>query len=314
MGKAEQTGAKAPTDSAPSFMRNGPWIRVQSEIHQGAELRVGLIKQLEAHFTARVYTFFTSFVDQNAQITDEDAEMLESILAVEHDKGKLLLVLSSPGGQALAAERIVNVCRSYSEGDFEVLVPHMAKSAATMICFGASAIHMSPTAELGPVDPQVPYKDDQGQWRWISAQEYIRSYDKLMTEARGGKHQRIEPYIQQLNRYDSRFVEGLISVQSLAENISVRLLKTGMMKGKSDAAIKKSIDVFLTQAVTSSHGRMINIGEARQCGLSMKNIDLHSPIWNAVWELYVRSDAALGFHGNRRKLIESARSAVEVSR
>jgi hypothetical protein len=40
---------------------------------------------------------------------------------------------------------------------FEVIVPHMAKSAATLICFGASCIHMGPTAELGPVDPQVKY-------------------------------------------------------------------------------------------------------------------------------------------------------------
>src|SRR5208283_690917 len=97
-------------------------------------------------------------------------------------------------------------------------------------------------------------------------QEYIRSYDNLMKEARGGKHPRIEPYIQQLNRYDSRFVEGLISAQKLSENISIRLLKTGMMRGKSEQNIRKAIDVFLTQSVTSSHGRMINIREAQQCG------------------------------------------------
>jgi hypothetical protein len=234
----------AAAGSQASFMKDGPWVRVQAEIHQGPELRVGLIRTIEQHFDAQAYTFFTSFTDQGAQITDEDAEMLESILAVEHKGGRILLVLSSPGGQALAAERIVNVCRSYSEGEFEVLVPHMAKSAATMICFGASAIHMSRTAELGPVDPQVPYKDDQGQWRWISAQEYVRSYNKLFNEARSGEHARIEPYIQQLNRYDSRFVEGLISAQNLSENISVRLLKSGMMASKTEKDIKKAIDVF----------------------------------------------------------------------
>jgi hypothetical protein len=313
MAKGVSKGeAGSPARKPSTFMRDGPWSRVQSEIHQGPSLRVGLISKLEAHFNARVYTFFTSFTDQNTQIVDEDAEMLESILAVEHQGGKLLLVVSSPGGQAMAAERIVNVCRSYSNNDFEVLVPHMAKSAATMICFGASAIHMSKTAELGPVDPQVGYKDDQNQWRWISAQEYVRSYEKLLSEARSGDHPRIEPYIQQLSRYDSRFVEGLMSAQNLAEDISIRLLKSGMMKGKSEKNIRKSIDVFLTQAATSSHGRMINLGEAKDCGLNMKFVDLHSPVWNIVWELYVRSDAAMGSHGQRKKLIESAKSAVAV--
>ena len=72
--------------------------------------------------------YFTSFRGQG-QIDDSDAEMLESVLNAEHDGGPLLLVVNSPGGQALAAERIVNICRSYSDDRFEVLVPHMAKSA-----------------------------------------------------------------------------------------------------------------------------------------------------------------------------------------
>ena len=131
-----------------------PFSRVNSEVSQYFERRKPFLVKLEKHFEARVVSFFTSFTHLQAQITDDDAEMLESVLAAEHDGGKLVLVLNSPGGIALAAERIVNVCREYSKHNFEVVVPHMAKSAATMICFGASRIHMSRTAELGPVDPQ----------------------------------------------------------------------------------------------------------------------------------------------------------------
>ncbi len=150
-------------------------MNVQREVSQAPELRTALLKKLERHFGARVVSFFTSFSKGAGQIVDADAEMLESVLEVEHTSGRLVLIVNSPGGQALAAERIVNVCRAYSAGDFEVVVPHMAKSAATMICFGANRIHMSKTAELGPVDPQVPYKDDAGNERWISAEEYVRS-------------------------------------------------------------------------------------------------------------------------------------------
>src|ERR1700693_5738970 len=98
----------------------------------------------------------------------------------------------------------------------------MAKSAATMICFGAEAIHMSRTGELGPVDPQLSYRNDQGVDRQISASEYVRSYENLLEDACSGKSAKIEPYLQQLARYDSRLVEQLRSAQALSSDISVR--------------------------------------------------------------------------------------------
>lgn len=288
--------------------QNSPFIRVGEEVMQGASLRQPLIRTLEKHFGGKVVTFFTSFRSEHASVSDEDAEMIESILAVEHGKEKLFLVLNSAGGSALAAERIVNVCRAYSADQFEVVVPHMAKSAATMICFGARAIHMSSTSELGPVDPQVPYLDDNKFRRWISAEEYVRSYSTLMTQASDGKAKRIEPFIQQLGRFDARFIEGLLSAQSLSRDISVRLLKSSMMQKEAVARIEKKIGVFLSQRKTSSHGRMISCEESRACGLKVTPIDLHSPSWNVLWELYVRSDWAVSHRAT--KLIESSTSAV----
>jgi hypothetical protein len=243
--------------------------------------------------------------------------MLESILAAEHQGGgKIIMLINSPGGQALAAERIVNVCRSYSNNQFEVLVPHMAKSAATMICFGASCIQMSPTAELGPVDPQVPFwtdgtDPDNDPPMWVSADEYIRSYDKPVQSASDGKAKRLEPFIQQLSRYDARYIEHLRSVQKLSEDISVRLLSSSMMEGKSETAIRKAIDVFLSQMRMSSHGRMINHMEAKKCGLNIQIVDLHSELWRTAWELYIRCDYAVE-HARRNKLIETSLSAVHA--
>lgn len=305
-GKIEKTGSF--TDS--------PFIKVQKEANQHSDLRRHLIQKIEDTCGAKTVTFFTSFRKQEAQITDDDAEMLESILAAEQCSSKLLMVINSLGGQALAAERIVNVCRSYSANKFEVLVPHMAKSAATMICFGAALIHMSPTAELGPVDPQVPFwmdgtDPDSDPPMWISAEEYIRSYDALIDRASSGKAKRLEPFIQQLSRYDARYIEHLRSVQKLSEDISVRLLGSLMMQGKEEKAIRKAIDVFLSQTRTSSHGRMINHAEGARCGLKIQPVDLHSDLWRTVWELYVRSEWAVE-HSRRNKLIETSLSAVSA--
>lgn len=93
-----------------------PWASLHSETTQDYGLRRPLIAKIEKHFECQVYTFFTSFVSSAQEgICDNDAEMLENVLSAEHKGGPSLLIINSPGGQALAAERIVNVCRAYSE-------------------------------------------------------------------------------------------------------------------------------------------------------------------------------------------------------
>jgi hypothetical protein len=314
-------GKQNPGESDKGAKENGsfvdsPFMKVQKEANQHPELRRHLIQKIEELSGAKIVTFFTAFRRRDAMITDDDAEMLESMLAAEHNGGRLLMILNSPGGIAMAAERIVNVCRSYSEDQFEVLVPHMAKSAATMICFGSSLIHMSPTAELGPVDPQVPFwtdgsDPDADEPMWISAEEYVRSYDNLVDRASNGKAKRLEPFIQQLSRYDARYIERLRSIQKLSEDISIRLLGSQMMKGKSARTIRKSIEVFLSQTRTSSHGRMINYKEAMQCGLKIRRLDLQSELWHAAWELFISSDWAVE-HAGRSKLLETSNSALHA--
>jgi len=274
----------APKKKPARSFEDSPFLAVMKETHQHEDVRLPLIKKLEDILSAKVVSYFTSFGNKDAQIDNRDAEMLESMLSSEPTDKKIVLFLSSPGGQGMAAERIVNIFRAYSKNRFEVMVPHMAKSAATMICFGSSLIHMSETAELGPVDPQVPYwsKDEDEEPDWISAEEYVRSYDKLVKAASDGKAKRLEPFIQQLARYDARFIEKLRSAQKLAEDISIRLLKSSMMKAKTPVEIRKCIDVFLTQTRAISHGRMINHQEAVDCGLSIKLVDLHSPLWHTM--------------------------------
>ena len=291
------------------FMKDSAWSQVMDETGQLWELRKGLIGRIQRRLRGTVIVYFSSFFDEKGMMTDMDAEMIEGMLAVEHTGGKIILILNSAGGSGLAAERIVNVCRSYSNNNFEVIVPHMAKSAATLICFGASLIHMSPTAELGPVDPQVEYMNEtMGRKEWISAQEYIRSYEKLMTKATSGKAARIETLVQQLARYDARFIEQLRSAQNLSVDISLKLLKSGMLARFTDETIKDKMGPFLLQERTQSHGRMISMIEAKNYGLKIKEIKLRSPLWNWLWELYTRANWVVSTRS--AKILESARSAV----
>jgi len=92
------------------------WGHVQSEVHQDHSVRKNLYHKLERQLggKVRVVSFFTSFT-WPVLIQDEDVDILEEILRnMELGDKELVVVLNSPGGEALPAERIVNVCRSFS--------------------------------------------------------------------------------------------------------------------------------------------------------------------------------------------------------
>lgn len=144
----------------------------------------------------------------------------------------------------------------------------------------------------------------------ISAEEYVRSYEQLMDRATSGKAKRIEPILQELMHYDARYIEQLRSWQALAESISVKLLKSGMMAKYSEADIKKRIRAFLVQKQTRSHGRMITMAEAMKCGLNVSKIELRSELWNWIWELYVRADYVVS--GRCSKIMESSASGLST--
>ncbi len=299
-GKLQRTGGRL----------TGPWADLQDEVNQFPSRRNAVLKSIERELGCRVVALFTAFNDRGGMLTDDVAEMLENVVAADGTPDQTIaLILNSPGGQALAAERIANVCRAYSkDGKYRVVVPHMAKSAATMVCFGASEILMSKTAELGPVDPQVSYADDKGNSNWISAAEYVRSYDKLMDEASSGKRGRIEPYLQQLQRYDARYVEQLRTSTKLSSDISVRLLSQGMLDGVAPKEIEDKIEMFLSQEKKNAHGRMITAEEAIDCGLNVKVVDLKSELWKSIWTLYVRMDHVVTKTCNA--VVESATASV----
>ena len=262
---------------------------VMTEQQQGHPTRKKLFANLETELKRPVLTYFTSF-KYPVMIDDIDADMIEGVLQkMDLSKG-LVLIINSPGGDGLAAERIINLCRNYSgTKDFEVIVPGKAKSAATMICFGARKIIMSKNSELGPVDPQLTIEEENGIVKRFSAFNVVESYKDLFERAVGSEGN-LEPYLQQLANYDERDIKEFKAAISLAKDIAVRTLKSGMMEEKTEVDIQKDIKIFLSPKRTKIHGRPIWIDEGLECGLNIEEIDLHSKLWEIIYELYIRTN------------------------
>ena len=305
-----------PSDSHPP-KQPGAFAQLQDEVVQGPATRRPLYEAIEQDFGAhyRVVALFTSFSWQ-VSLADEDADMLEEVLRNTMLDGEhLVVLLNSPGGDALAAERIVNICNAFSKDGFSVVVPKMAKSAATMVCLGATQIGMSQNSELGPIDPQIFVADDPNKptsGRYLAAHEIRRSFNNLMQRAEDCKG-RIEPLLQQLSRYDARLIEWIASQQELSKSIAIKLLKDGVLNGRSASAIEKRIRPFLDPDYSKVHGRPIYHDTAKQCGLNIDLYDLKDQRWGRIWELYVRLKHVVT--DNRRptaKVIESARETFSA--
>jgi len=256
---------------------------------QTHETRKLLFVSLEKELQRPVITFFTSFVHP-VMIEDADADMLEGVLRKTDLSKGLALIISSPGGNGLAAERIINICRSYSGSkDYFAMVPGKAKSAATMICLGASKIIMGSSSELGPIDPQITLTEDNKVKRF-SVFNLVESYNELFSKAVKEKGN-LQPYLQQLANYDEREIKEMKSAMALSEDIAIRTLSSGMMKGKSETEIKKRIEIFLTPKRTKTHGRPIYREEASECCcLNIESVDVKSNFWELAYELYYRTN------------------------
>jgi hypothetical protein len=276
--------------------------RVLAERSQQHATRKSLFNKLEEELQRPVVAYFTSFRYPVA-VDDSDADMLEGLLqAMDLSKG-LALVISSPGGDGVAAERIIKICKSYSgTGEFFAIVPGKAKSAATMICLGASRIYMGPASELGPVDPQIIVMNDNNIPTYLSACHVVDSFNNLFEKAVKEKG-RLEPYLQQLAKYDASIIAHYNSMIALSKDISIKALHSGMMSNFNETQIEEKIKVFLTPAETKTHGRPIFRDIASNTGLKIENIDTKGDMGHSIYELYIR--AKFFADSGVSKLIES---------
>jgi ClpP class serine protease len=84
----------------------------------------------------------------------EDSEEVIRAIEMTAEKMPIDFVLHTPGGLVLAAEQIASALAAHPAA-VTVYVPHYAMSGGTLIALAADRIVMSPSAVLGPVDPQI---------------------------------------------------------------------------------------------------------------------------------------------------------------
>lgn len=280
------------------------WDKVVGEVNQDHRLRLPLIRNISKYFENRyVVSLYV------ARIDDSDPEMLKSLLGGSKAivEKKVLFIISSPGGDPLAAERIMKVLSEYSDNDYWALVPGTAKSAATMICMGASKIILSPVSELGPIDLQI---EQDG--ALIPAHSFIKAYDHLMELGISlSENERVEPVLQQLQQFKASEIELFRAVNELSPDMAVKALKGCMLKKLSKKQIKNLIKIFLDPKKSKVHGRPLYYSDIKLFDkdnhFNLELINTDTKIWQDINEYHTRIEAHIRAM-KCTKLVESAES------
>lgn len=149
-------------------------------------------------------------------------DSIERLAERDEKRATLGLCLTTPGGQAEAVERMVEVIRHHYD-DFYALVPNTAMSAGTIFCMAADKIFMDYSSALGPIDPQVPDRENRV---LVPALGYLDKVEELIQKSQNNTISPAEfQMLQSLDLAMLRFYEQ-------AKELSVNLLKKWLAEYK----------------------------------------------------------------------------------
>jgi hypothetical protein len=207
---------------------------------------------------------------------------LEEVLFDCEPATPLHVMLASPGGDGEHAVRIVRSMQARCS-ELTIIVPDMAKSAATLLCLGADRILMGPGGDLGPVDPQFQL----GGRALASAKEIVEAVDEA--ERRIVASPETFPlFATLLADVNMLMVEQARSALRRSDALVSEALKSNERRTSDQVA-------DLTEALRAplideahSHSAVISAAAAAEFGLPVERADVSSEQWAIIWALWTR--------------------------
>lgn len=230
----------------------------------------------------------------------------------DSDKG-LDVLLASPGGSGEMALRMVQSMQSQCKG-VRVIVPDMAKSAATVLCLGADEIIMGPAGDLGPIDPQMILQSRF----MVSAKELVKAVEDAEAKVRN-------------NPGAFALYSSLLSDVNMLtyEQSKSAMDRSGTLMEEALAAVKTRTSTEVSQLsqklkgplieVPTNHAAVFSFEDAQRNGLPVRRLEPHSDEWRLLWALWTHY-YALGcfpngntaiYEGKRVSHIETPTGTVE---
>lgn len=285
--------------------------------------RVPLYEKLEKRLNSKLLVYVTSdrpgFETNIAQdVIDIFINQLDNIGITE----KISLYLYTRGGDTAAAWNIINLLRQYCD-NLQVVIPHKAHSAGTLISIGANSIIMTKQATLGPIDPSIntplnpPIPNAPPQSNYPVSVEAVKGYLAFAKEELLIKD---DLALSNIMIKLSEYVHPLVLGQVYRARAQIKMLAEKLLLNQvTDSTKIKDIIAFLCSD-SGSHDYTINRREAKNTlGLNIEKPDnemygiiksIYDDICNELgfgipFDLLALSQSNNGAYNVKRALIES---------
>lgn len=282
-----------PAQEKPSYFILVDELQRTQNYNQSFNRCRDILREIEKITTSRVLAYFSVF-KPSIGIIDSDATIIEDLLRCKNQYKPLLLILNSPGGQAVAAEKILLVCEAYAktnETNFYTLIPKSAKSAATIVALGADKILVSKTAELGAIDPQIVVSSPLERGRRVEEEttgnkkvvkeekifenianvipafRILKAVETLLKESKHLWNFNRDAYNQFLGQYGYDIYSMAKNELKLSEDILQKIFQRKKKRAEISEDFVHACRIFFDPELTLSHNRPITLAELKDSSL-----------------------------------------------
>jgi len=244
--------------------------------------RIQLYKKIEEKRGNPLVVYVTSQRQgaAGAMAGDVIDEFIDQIKATDNGQHDTIdLLIESTGGDPLTSWRVISLMRT-SFKKVNVLVPHSAFSAATLLALGADEIWMGSYGSLGPIDPQITTRKKDGSTQQFGYED-VASFLSFVKEEGGITEQEyLKGALEKLcDAVEPPALGFAKRSSSLSVSMGEKMLQMHMTDPEEKAQAR-SIALKLNKSFFS-HGHSLARKDVEEIGLNVKtpDADLEKLLW-----------------------------------
>lgn len=281
----------------------------QSALQQVAQFQkkqaAGLIRGIEKERESSVIVYFSRNL-----LNGEEVKNFYQLFEGNSKFDNLDLILHSNGGVADDAFKMCRLCRQHTKDKFSVIVPYRAKSAATLLALGADELIMGPASELGPIDPMIYIRLQDGNQYLVPAHSVKDGLDFFEGRIKADPDTALI-YSRLLDSLDPTVIGAYQRAIESSKQYAETLLAGGLLKGKQEEEIE-TVATNLAEKY-KSHGFVIDRDIARkEYGLNV--VDATESMWTHLWQLYNLLDVWLEDDPKIGSIVRTSNSELIIGR
>jgi len=216
------------------------------------------------------------------QITQDSVTLFAKLLHGLDRAQDLHLLLVSPGGDGGVAVRLARMAQA-SCRELVVIVPEMAKSAATLLALGAHSVVMGPTSDLGRIDPQI-LLTDRG---FVSAKDLVETVSSALSDV-AARPDTYPLHAAMLAGIDSTAVQLARSALDGMDELAEQAIGSNPDRTRQDI---RNLCTKISRTLIArykTHSVVIGSSEARKAGLPVRALEADDLWWQEIWHLWTR--------------------------